>query len=105
MGASKAPPLARIFNWFPCVAFLAVVVAVFNYSRKHGKAKDAQQTEQQNSRTDGADAETVRAAAIEADLQFSVNKPNKPFGRRCVYAMCAKEHKANGRDLSAFSCT
>lgn len=60
----------------------------------------------QNSRTaDGADAETVRAAAIEADLQFSVNKPNKPFGRRCVYAMCAKEHNANGRDLSAFSCT
>lgn len=60
----------------------------------------------QNSRTaDGADAKTVRAAAIEADLQFSVNKPNKPFGRRCVYAMCAKEHKANGRDLSAFSCT
>lgn len=58
MGASKAPPPARIFNWFPCVAFfvVVVVVAVFNYSREHGKAKDA---------ADGAAAaDCVRAEAI-----------------------------------------
>lgn len=92
------------FPAFPFSQLLLLLLLPFSITAENTEKRKTRS--RQNSRTaDGADAETVRAAAIEADLQFSVNKPNKPFGRRCVYAMCAKEHKANGRDLSAFSCT
>lgn len=55
-----------------------------------------QQTRKSERRAADRTAEqTVRAAAIEADLQFLVFcVPSK----RCVYAMCAKEHKEQQTD-------